>query len=345
MEACETIMKRPAIEPEVLDQALAAFARAIGPHAQLVPKRAGNAAEPLVEVKGPNGTTRYAPVVRTKVDRATVALGALHATRARKTSPLLVAPLVSTEIAGVCRNNNLPFMDCAGNAFLSGPNTFVFVVGHKPSKSALLTQRKQRSFGESGLRIVFNCLADPSLFQAALREIARASGTALGTVSGIMADLRTQNFLAEDKKGRRHWVSKDRIVQAWMVNYPLALRPKLGPRRFRARSDDWWKAVAPLTFGMQWGGEVAAAKLTSELEPRTVTLFAHQPIARFVGAHRFTAADDGPVEILDAFWPIPGQGTKAAEIVSPLLICADLLSMADPRTIQVARTIQEKHLA
>jgi hypothetical protein len=236
-------------------------------------------------------------------------------------------------------------MDCAGNAFLNAPGTFVFVVGHKPVKAAMFTQRQQRSFGESGLRIVFNCLADPALFQASYREIARAAGTALGTVSGIMGDLRAQSLLAEDKNGRRHWLAQERVVQAWMVNYPLALRPKLHARRFRARNDDWWKTVAPLPFGMQLGGEVAAARIASELVPRTMTLYAHQPIARFVGAHRLTASDDGPVEILQAFWPQPGEGTSEPELVSPLLVCADLLSIADPRTIQVARTIQEKLLA
>lgn len=338
-------MKRPAVDRDILDQALATFARTTGLQAQVAAYKPRNDAGTLVEVKGPSGTAHYAPVIRNKVDRAAVALGVLEHTDSRKTPPLLVAPLVSTEIAQVCREHNLPFMDCAGNAFLDGPGTFVFVVGHKPAKGAVFTQRQIRTFGESGLRIVFNCLTNPSLFQASFREIAHASGTALGTVSGIMGDLRAQNLLAEDKKGRRHWLSKERVVEAWMVNYPLALRRKLGARRFRPRTDDWWRAVAPLTFGMQWGGEVAAAKLTSELDPRTVTLYAHQPIARFVGAHRLTAEDDGPVEILQAFWPQPEPGTHSAELVSMLLICADLLSIADPRTIQVARTIQEKILA
>jgi hypothetical protein len=338
-------MKRPAVDRNILDEALFAFARATGLQARVVAHKARNEPGTLVEVKGPNGTARYAPVVRSKVDRAAVALGALEHADSGKTAPLLVAPLVSTEIAQVCREHDLAFMDCAGNAFLNGPATFVFSVGHKPAKGAMFTQRQARSFGESGLRIVFNCLTDPSLFQSSFREIARASGTALGTVSGIMGDLRAQSLVAEDRKGRRHWLSKDRVIQAWMINYPLTLRRKLGTRRFRPRSDDWWRAIAPLTFGMQWGGEVAAAKLTSELEPRTVTLYAHEPIARFVGAYRLAAADDGPVEILEAFWPQPELGNNEAEVVSPLLICADLLSIADPRTIQLARTIQERHLA
>jgi hypothetical protein len=96
---------------------------------------------------------------------------------------------------------------------------------------------------------------------------------------------------------------------------------------------------------MQWGAEIAAARLTGELEPRTVTLYTHQPPSKFIATHRLAADPEGPVEILSAFWPPPAADAAAAELVAPLLVCADLLSIADPRTIQAARTIREKYLA
>ena len=96
---------------------------------------------------------------------------------------------------------------------------------------------------------------------------------------------------------------------------------------------------------MQWGGEVAAAKLTSELVPASVTLYAHESVARLARAQRFTADPGGNIEVLDAFWPLPSSESSDAQLVAPLLVCADLLSIADPRTIQAARVIQENYLA
>ena len=327
---------------QVLSDALDAFQRSTGLHAELADD--GNRG-PLVSVATPQTTLRYAPTIKRKVDRATAALAVLQNPEHREASALLVAPHISAAIGQVCRDNDVPFIDCAGNAFLKAPGTFVFVVGNVPPKETRLSARPQRAFGASGLRIIFNCMATPELFQANYREIARASGTALGTVSGILADLRAQGLLAEDKKGQRHWLSTERLLQAWMVNYPLALRPKLEPRRFRAQDDHWWNDVDPLRFGMQWGGEVAAAKLTSELVPASVTLYAHESVARLARAQRFTADPGGNIEVLDAFWPLPSSESSDAQLVAPLLVCADLLSIADPRTIQAARVIQENYLA
>jgi len=323
---------------QVLTDALDAFQRSTGLHAEL----AGDSArDSLVKVATAKATLSYAPTIKRKVDRASAALAVLQSAERSDARALLVAPHISPAIGQVCRENDLSFMDCAGNAFLKAPGTFVFVVGNAPAKETRPMARSRRVFGASGLRVIYNCLADPELFQANYREIARASGTALGTVSGILGDLRAQGLLAEDKKGRRHWLSKERLAQAWMVNYPLVLRPKLEPRRFRARDDGWWNDVDPLRFGMQWGGEVAAAKLASELVPGSVTLYAHESVARLARAQRFTADPGGNIEVLDAFWPLP----RGAQLVSPLLVCADLLSIADPRTIQAARVIQEHYLA
>ena len=327
---------------QVLRDALDAFQQSTGLHAELADD---GIRDPLVNIATAQTTLRYAPTIKRKVDRASAALAALQSPEHRDATALLVTPHISPAIGQVCRENDLSFMDCAGNAFLKAPGTFVFVVGNTPAKETRPLARPRRAFGASGLRIIYNCLVNPELFQANYREIARASGTALGTVSGILADLRAQGLLAEDKKGQRHWLSRERLAQAWMVNYPLALRPKLQPRLFRARNDDWWNDVDPLRFGMQWGGEVAAAKLASELVPASVTLYAHEPVAPLARAQRFTADPGGNIEVLDAFWPLPRGESSDAQLVSPLLVCADLLSIADPRTIQAARVIQEKYLA
>jgi hypothetical protein len=340
----ERTMRQLTRDKELLQEALHAFQRSTGLNASLArAKSAGS--DVLLEVSGSRGTSRFVAQVRHKVDRAAVALSALKGPSIRTAKPVLIAPHVSAAMAHVCREHDLAFMDCAGNAFLNAPGTLVFVVGNKPAKSGGVRQPTRRTFGESGLRIIYNCLLDPTVLQATYREIARASGTALGTVSGILSELREQGLLTEDKTGRRHWVDRERVIDAWLVNFPLALRPKLAPRRFRARNDSWWEQVDPIPFGMQWGAEIAAARLTGELEPRTVTLYTHQPPGKFVAAHRLVADPEGPVEILSAFWPPPVAKAAAAELVGPLLICADLVSIADPRTIQAARTIRKKSLA
>ena len=258
---------------------------------------------------------------------------------------ILLTTYLTPDLALKCQELGLPFLDAAGNAFLDGEGLFVFVTGNKPDKQFLRSGQRLAAFGRTGLRVVFTLLAEPRLMQATYRELAKAAGVALGTVGRILADLQEHRFLTEDRDGKRRWIDRQRAVEAWTLNYPLRLREKLNPRRFRAKDEDWWKGATPETEGGWWGGEVAAAKFLGELVPKTVTLYLPADRRGFLAANRLRADPQGPIEVLDTFWELPYDPQLPAAMAPPLLVYADLQRIGDPRTLDQARMIHDQYLA
>ena len=187
--------------------------------------------------------------------------------------------------------------------------------------------------------------AKSTLLQATYRDVAKAAGVALGTVGGILTDLRNHGFLVEDRLGQRRWIARQRVLEAWATNFPLRLRERLQVRRFRVQEEAWWKTARPEDCGGYWGGEVAAARLLGELVPKTATLYLPEDRNGFLAKHRFRADPQGPIEVLDVFWHLPQGQDAPPGLAPPLLVYGDLQAIGDPRALEQARLIHDRYLA
>lgn len=266
---------------------------------------------------------------------------------------LLVAPRVTTEIAEKCRELDLQFLDTLGNAYLRGPGLFVLVKGQRPTEGdalQLAVPEGNRAGTATNLRVFFVLLCKPELLNARYRDINHAAGVALGTIGWVFFDLNSRGVIAGGKgKGDRVLLQRQKLVQEWITNYPIKLRPKLNPRRFRAAKTDWWKEVDITKFGAQWGGEVAAEKLAGYLRPHALTIYLHNEqgqknLTRMVAENKLRADTQGDIEILDAFWHFEDE-KPIPETVPPLLAYADLLATLDPRNLEAAKLIHDRYLA
>ena len=90
---------------------------------------------------------------------------------------------------------------------------------------------------------------------------------------------------------------------------------------------------------------MAADRLTGRLKPGRQTLYVWGTPDDLILANRLRPDDKGEVEILEAFWTLD-EGTEAGrEDVAPaLLVYADLMATGDPRNVEVARLVRERHL-
>ena len=66
-------------------------------------------------------------------------------------------------------------------------------------------------------------------------------------------------------------------------------------------------------------------------------------VGKLVAAHRFRADPEGDIEILDQFWHLP-INLERGDIVSPLLVYADLIATLDPRNLDAAKLVREKYI-
>lgn len=313
--------------------------------------RAQKAPHPDAVIEIQEAGKRFQFLAEVKViDRAVALAAAKHQLEPYGRRGLLVALYLTATLARHCRDHlDLQFIDTAGNAYLRAPGLYVFVQGEKRHEPAVeRVGIPARGGTATALRAAFVLLCRPKLLNAPYREIAGAAGIGLGTVGWAFFDLERRGYLtAARQRWNRRLLEPTRLLDEWVTNFPIRLRPKLNPRRFRAPDPGWWEQ-AHLPDSARWGGEVAAAKLAGHLKPGTATIYLEPAVARdalatLVREHRLRADPQGNVEILDTFWKLPEQDAPP-DLVPPLLVYADLMATLDPRNLEAARRIREQHL-
>lgn len=255
---------------------------------------------------------------------------------------LLVTEYVPLEAAIRLYNGGIQFIDTVGNAFVNQPPLFIFVKGNKLEKEETVLP-VGRLFKGVGLKIAYLLLCRPELAGRPYRELAEMTDVALGTVNGTMTELVRKGFILDMGKKGKKLLNMKTLFERWVAAYTDYLKPKLLLGRFRG-DGDWWKEVQLDPVIAQWGGEVAAAKLTRYLKPGIVTLYADKNrLTDLVIANRLKKDPLGNVEIIERFWP-PLNYFGEGETVHPILIYADLAAIGEQRTMETARMIYEQHL-
>jgi len=345
-------------EHAILLRALEALHRTTGIAGQVIEREPvmaqGIRADARVEVEANGQRYPYLAEIK-RVDRFAI-LGDIKRQCAQYGDQLLlVAPRVTTETAEKCRELDLQFIDTMGNAYLRGPGLLVLVTGQRPAEGDTLQLAEpegKRAGTATNLRVFFALLCKPQLLNAPYRDINRAAGVALGTIGWVFFDLNGRGYITGGKgkgKGDRVLLERQRLVQEWVTNYPIKLRPKLNPRKFRAPKTDWWKDVDITKYGGQWGAEVAAEKLTAYLRPHALTIYLHKEqgqknLTRLVAQNKLRADLQGDIEILEAFWDFEDE-KPMLETVPPLLAYADLIATLDPRNLEAAKLLYDRYLA
>jgi hypothetical protein len=278
--------------------------------------------------------------IKLNINRATIGLMKLQINNTEK--GLLVTDYVNPELAEVMRNQDIAFIDAVGNAFIDNPPLYIFVKGNRPDK-AQKAEPVKRLFKPGGLKVVFTLLNNPGMENETYRHMAKAANVALGTVDRVIHELKTMNFIVAMGKRSRILTDKEKLLRRWVEAYPEQLRPKLIQKRFKTDNQNWYKTVKIKDFGAFWGGEVAAAKLTGYLKPERYIIYADQNLGKLIFKYKLRVDPHGEIEVLKPFWNFNFYLADSG-IVPPLLVYADLIATGDPRNIDAAEMIYDKHL-
>jgi len=261
---------------------------------------------------------------------------------------MLVTQHVGPELANLLIEQNVPFLDAAGNVYLAEPEATVMVTGRPKASHGVLVPGT-RSTTRTGLQVMFALAAHPGLVSMPYRTIADVANVSLNSVKQAMDDLLARGLVGESRSGSRSLPDWPRFVAEWVSLYPSRLRPKLGGRRFSSTSPDWWRKFDFASFSALLGGEAGAEVMTDHLKAASATVYTYQAITRdFMIRARLRPDERGDVEILEAFWPQPPIETwreYGLPLVHPLLIYADLVATGDSRNLSIAEQIYEAKLA
>lgn len=271
----------------------------------------------------PRVTPELAAAVRVRPDRPTI----------------LVTAYVPEPAAEILRTRGIDYVDLAGNVLLRWDGLLIDIRGRKPSKApaAASPSSLRRPFTRSGAQVTFCLLAWPELAGRPVRELARASGSAVGGAHAVLRDLESGGYLIAGSSG--HVLTRaGELLNRWTEAYALTLSSSLHLGYYRASDPDWrLPARADLqATGVYLGGEAAASELDSHLRPAVAVLYGQEIPARLLAKYRCqkaTGAEDANVVVRRRFWTVPGgvSADTEAGLVPAVLIYADLLVSGEPR--------------
>lgn len=336
---------------ELLDQAMDALRRTAGLEIAVTKLNAHgfiNRVDTFINVTINKKTYAYAVVIK-NVDRFATVAQVKHQLEGIVERPLLIAPRLTDAAADNCKELGLNYIDLAGNAYINEADLLILIKGqkqliHPDNQTNINTVRKAGT--ATNLRMVFALLCNPEMINAPYREIEKVAGIALGAVGWVFIDLEARGLTLGGKhKGNRVLIQPEKLTQEWVTNYPIKLRPKLNPQRFRTNNPDWWKNLDVKKYNAQWGGEVAADKLTNYLKPNFYTLYMHgkelkKNMNKLIIENRLVPDLNGDIEILEAFWDFD-DADFLPEVVPTLLVYADLIASNDPRNLETAKMIYD----
>jgi hypothetical protein len=272
-------------------------------------------------------------------------LGRIKASRPPAEDFLLLTPYLTENLARKCVELGIPFLDGAGNAYLTGPGLRILHVGEHP-KPDLLTAGVPRSFrpyNSKGLQVLFTLLSAPALTNATYRDLAKAAGVARGTVGMVLNDLLEAGLVA-DLPGGRVIIQFQRLLEAWVANYPQKLRPHLGPMKFRMAIPQDWRSVDFASIGALVSGEAGGDRLTANLQPMGARIYTREPFGKIAAALRLRPDPGGNIELLERFWDFQNPKAIPPGVAPPLLVYTDLIASGEPRNLDIARMIHETYL-
>ncbi|MFL9997929.1 type IV toxin-antitoxin system AbiEi family antitoxin [Paraburkholderia sediminicola] len=351
-------MPRPAnsfLETQILEEACDAFERSTGIYTAKPVRKVVPYGDAAIEFDLSGRKFAMPVLIKTRasaVDIANIILGQHRPHTMKPRSPqrplMLVAPHVDPELAGRLIEQNVPFLDAAGNAFLSEPEGMVMISG-RPKPQHAQKPQTGRATTRKGLQVMFAIATQPGLVSQPYRTIAQASGVALSTANQVIDDLQFRGLVALKSSGERIFPDWQKFVFEWASLYQTRLRFKLGARRFASTTPDWWRVFDFASFDARLGGESAADILTHELKAANVTLYSRAPLgSQFLLNARLRPDPRGDVEILESFWPesLERGWTEPGRLplVHPFLIYADLVASGDSRNLSTATQIYEQYI-
>jgi hypothetical protein len=249
----------------------------------------------------------------------------------KKEGGILMAGYITPQVREQLKENNINYLDAAGNCFIRFKDIFIFIEGRK------VTPVRERPDGKlwtaPGIKYLWAFLQNPGLVNAPYRTQATTAGVALGRIGDFIAELKNNAYLAATKHGLVIENRKD-LENKWVELYPRVLKPKILMGTFRFQQQ---LIPGTLPKEMLWGGEPAAAAYTKFLHPEIYTIYTWTDKMTAMKKLRLIPDPNGKVLLYEGFWQRPFDGTDLAPIT---IVYAELLATGDSRNIETAQRLK-----
>lgn len=240
------------------------------------------------------------------------------------------------------QENRIAFLEGNGNLYFDVNQRMIWINLNNPYPK--ITEKINRAFTKTGLKVIFHFLTDPTLINKTYREIAELTGVALGNINYIMTGLKNEGFLITLRKNEYKLTRQKELFEKWIDLYHQRLKPtlKIGEFKFiNAQQNFNWKEIKLNPAKTFWGGEAAGDILTNYLNAAELTLYTNETKQDLITNLKIIPAEKGNILIYKKFWNTNIQEDTA---VPPLLAYADLIYNNDRRYQETAEKIYNEYL-
>lgn len=263
------------------------------------------------------------------------------ASREENLPVLLITKYIPSAIAKSFVEENINYIDAAGNCNIQHNNILLIIEGKKIER--LPKTNQPRAFQEAGIKLIYSLLVNPDNINKSFRELSELAHISLGSVSAIVQELVDSKFLLKTKN-KKVLKNKIDLLKRWVIAYNDVFRPKLFVKRMnfinKSEYSNWSSLdLSSVSEKTVWGGECAASIITQNLTPSNFTIYTDTTWQSVGKSLRLIPDDNGKIEILRLFYDI-----EEGNIVSPLLTYADLMGSGDSRNIETAEIILNNEL-
>lgn len=251
---------------------------------------------------------------------------------------LFIADHISGKLAKQLQENNINYLDAAGNTFIKCQDLFVFIEGQK----SILSKKNNQSrlFQETGLKLLLLLISNPVVLEESYRSIAEKADVSLGSVSIVFNELEEQNFLLRSQENKI-LKNRDELIQRWLIGYNEIIRPKIIRKKMRAVGEEsLMERVKESNLKIFFGGELAGQLLTKHLKPQNLVLYSNEDLNLIGKELKLIPDENGNIELRAKFWSdeVPLAGNNLAP---KLVVYADLMGTGNNRNIETAQLILE----
>ncbi len=246
---------------------------------------------------------------------------------------LLVCNRLTLALAGYCADNQINFIDTAGNARIQVPGLYLFIEGRYKKKPVAVSNH----FAEGVMKLLFVLLSCPESLNDTYRTLAGKAGISLGMVSKAFDYLKAQRYFRKSQEERR-LMNEGKLQVLWLKDYATALRPKLD---FLSLPMPASRDEITLATDEFWSGEIAAAELSGGyLIPESGVIFTPHSLLQRRKELGLKPAPCGKLQLISCFWRNFTLNRKA----EAMLCVAELLASGDDRNWETARIINDRYL-
>jgi len=271
-----------------------------------------------------------------------------------KARPLLLTDYVSPKLAERLIYAGVNFADAAGNVYLNWPGKLhIQIQGRKQRQIA--EAKSERLTQPSGLRILYALLTRPAENWGTYRDIAKASGVALGSIAVVMRELKAKGYLVQE--GRDEWrlTQKRKLLDLWVEGYGGRLRPNLLIGRYQPGEANLEQTLRVLGSELEdkkisWAitGGFAADILTRHFRGEQLSFFAQDWPLDVTRRLKWLPSNRGPVTVLRKFSPLVTfnvETPRSQPVAHPLLVYAELIFQGRERELETAKILYDKYLS